>query len=430
MRRRVMVVVGVVALLASVPGVARASDDPDYEKQFGPQQLHAPEAWAVSTGKGVTIAIVDTGVSLQHADLRDKLVHGYDFADDDDQPDDEVGHGTHVAGIAAAATDNGVGIAGVAPDAKIMPIRVPLSGSAGSANDVDVVLAIEKAIRFATDNGAKVINLSLGEGIFIGPEGRIRVESACADAFGSGALCVVAAGNDGKGKSSGYRSDFQGVLVAANDKQGNVATFSQKADTQWGVTAPGVSVYSTWLDNGYMFEQGTSMAAPHVSGVAALLFAQGLSNQQVVDKLLATATPMNDGGGTTGAGLVNAAAAVGAPYAEAEPATAQPTTATTAAPVRQGGGATVTTVPFAGPTTTATLLEGTVEESSDFTGGDDGDFASAAGADAAPVPISTSDGFTASFLVVIAVFVGGLGVLGFAARRIVLRRGIGQIREV
>ena len=425
MKRRIVVILGAVALLASIPGVAHATDDPEYQLQYGPQQIHAPEAWTVSTGKGVTIAIVDTGVQADHPDLRAKMVKGYDFLEDDDDPQDTQGHGTHVAGIAGASTNNGIGIAGVAPDAKLMPVRV----LGGDATAPGAILSVQQGIRYAYENGAKVINLSISEVISLGPSDLRTLESSCLDAWNSGSLCVVAAGNDGKGKASGYSNDFQALLVAANDRNGNVAEFSQKADSKWGVTAPGVGIESTVPGSNYGIKQGTSMAAPHVSGVAALLFAMGLSNQQVVDKILATATPLNDGGGTTGAGLVNAAAAVGAPYSSPEPPAAGPTTATTAVPVRQGGGASVTTVPSAGPTTTATLLEGTVEEGSEFTGGDSSDFQSAAGGAKAPKPISTSDGFTLSFLLVIAVFVAALGVLGFAARRIVLRRGIGRIKE-
>src|SRR3954464_5431576 len=123
MKRVVLGIGAAAALLVTFAPMAHATDDPDWQLQYGPQQIHAPEAWTVTRGKGVTIAIVDTGVELNHSDLEDKLGPGHEFAGDDDDPNDtEQGHGTHVAGIAAAATDNGIGIGGVAPDAKIMPL--------------------------------------------------------------------------------------------------------------------------------------------------------------------------------------------------------------------------------------------------------------------------------------------------------------------
>lgn len=423
MRFRAVTLLAAGALIAALPGVANASDDPEFQLQYGPQQIHAPEAWAVSRGKGVTIAIVDTGVQADHPDLKDKLVPGYDFLEDDDKPQDTAGHGTHVAGIAAASTDNGIGIAGVAPDAKLMPVRV----LGGDATAPGAILAVQQGIRFAYENGAKVINLSLSEIISLGASELRTLESSCLDAWNNGALCVVSAGNNGKGKASGYNKDFQALVVAANDRSGDVTSFSQKADTKWGVTAPGLGIHSTVPGSSYGIKSGTSMSAPHVSGVAALLFAQGLSNQQVVDKILATATPMNDGGGTTGAGLVNAAAAVGAPYAASTPPAARTGTPTTSAQSQDDFGASFASPPHQGPTTTATIIEGTIDDSGGFGSGTGSDFLSAAGSRTAPKPISTSEGFTVSFIAAIAVFVAALGGIGLVARRLALRRGIGEM---
>jgi subtilisin family serine protease len=325
------------ALMGVTLGVppALASNDPGFKKQYGLTQIGAPSAWTKTAGNGITIAIVDSGVDLDHPDLQAKIVPGHDFGDNDDNPDDDSGlkdgegkyirgHGTHVAGIAAAITDNGVGVAGVAPYAKIMPLKVFASDP--NSSFVNALTAVPTAIRYAVDHGAKVINLSLG-----GIQGLSLVgiiETPCAQAYSRGALCVVASGNSGQQNASGYQHDVQFLNVTANDDKGNHASFGQKADTQWSVSAPGVAVWSTYVpelqqegqtDRGYAYEQGTSMAAPHATGLAALLFAQGLSVGQVVQKILTTATPMGDPG-TNGAGRINAAAAVGA---------AQPTTATT-----------------------------------------------------------------------------------------------------
>jgi thermitase len=423
------------ALVVVLAPVAHASDDPDWAQQWGPVAIHAPEAWQVTRGKGVTIAVVDTGVERDHADLKDKLVAGYDFADNDNDPSDSAqqGHGTHVAGIAGAETDNGIGMAGVAPDAKIMPIRVALSGA--SASSATVVVQIEQAVDYAASNGAKVVNLSLGEdpdAPTLTPQGFDSVSRACLDAFNKGTLCVAAAGNAGRGRPSGYAHDFAGIVVAASGRNGEITDFSQSADTQWAVTAPGAEIYSTWLGNSYRYNQGTSMAAPHVAGVAALLFAQGKTIQQVVERITSTATPLNDGGSQSGAGHINAAAAVGAPY---PPATTRPTPTasgpvTTAATAPSGGSrpAASAGLPSSGPTTTATLVEGTVESGGDFSGGGSSDFEAALGDNVkGPEPISTSGGITLPFVGAVLAFAAGLGIIGAAARRLVLRRGIGDI---
>ncbi|HEX4904851.1 MAG TPA: S8 family serine peptidase [Acidimicrobiales bacterium] len=414
------------ALVVLTAGVALASDDPEYVLQYGPQQIYAPEAWTVSRGAGVVIAVVDSGIQLDHPDLAAKLVPGYDFLEDDDQPQDTDGHGTHVAGSAAAITDNGIGVAGVAPDAKIMPIRV-LAGEASSPRSI---LSVQEGIRFAVDNGAQVINLSLSEIITLGPEAIRTLETSCLDAYQNGSLCIVAAGNDGNGKPSGYNNDFQAILVAANDRDKEMATFSQRADTKWGVTAPGVGIHSTVPGSSYGIKQGTSMAAPHVAGVAALLFAQGLTIDQVVDKIISTATPMNDGGGTSGAGLVNAAAAVGAAYTpEAPPTTAAGGAPATTAPPRAGGGPRPTAVATTVPEGPVVLDEGTFEEGDFVEATDDGDdFETALGGVDEPEPISYSEGITLSFVLSVLLFVAILGVVGVVARRIVLRRGIGEIK--
>ncbi|SDZ17837.1 Subtilase family protein [Micromonospora pattaloongensis] len=191
--------------LTAAPAWA-ASDDPLYGKQWGLQQLHAEQAWRTSTGAGVIIAVVDTGVDLGHPDFAGKLVPGATFVDcgsascgngdwrgPDGVADPEDTHGSHVAGIAAAATGNGVGIAGVAPDARIMPIKV-LEQGAGSFAD------IAAGIRYAADHGAQVVNLSLGglpgtQALTL--TGLVSdVTDAIAYASGKGVAVIAAAGNE------------------------------------------------------------------------------------------------------------------------------------------------------------------------------------------------------------------------------------------
>ena len=326
--RRVVAGAVVIALVALTPA-AHATNDPFWNQQYGPKQIYASEAWAKSRGAGVRIAVIDSGMDLQHPDLTPRLVPGcpgsecYDFGSGDDNPDDDSsytytdstgktvaakGHGTLVSGVAAAATDNGVGVAGVAPDAQLMPLKV--LGNSGSTTGV--LTHIPNAVNFAVDHGAKVLNLSLGDFNLAGMVGPIQ--TACNTAFTRGALCIVASGNSGATQPSGYDRSFNAVVVTANDEQGKHAAFGQKADTQWALSAPGVGIVSTHpVEMGsYAKASGTSLSAPHVAGAAALLFAQGLSNRAVADRLKATAKDMGDPG-VNGAGLLNAAAAVGAP---------------------------------------------------------------------------------------------------------------------
>jgi subtilisin family serine protease len=324
--------------VASAPAGA-AGGDPLFAQQYGPQQINAPTAWATSTGRDVVIAIVDTGVDLRHPDLAAKLVPGIDLVDDDSVPQDcpvskdkpACGHGTHVAGIAAAATDNGVGIAGVAPDARIMPVRVLGTDGTGDTNTVG------DGIRWAVDHGARVVNLSLSGQVTLLDAlfGTNSLEPAISYAWSKGAVVVAAAGNleaAGAGQPSGYSKGVKAIVVTATDRNRNHPTWANRADTDWGVAAPGDAIVSTVTGGGYAVESGTSMSTPHVSGVAAMLLAQGLSNAQVVQRILSTAHPLGPRV-SDGAGLVDAAAAVGAPAKaaatpapEPPPASAPPST--------------------------------------------------------------------------------------------------------
>lgn len=313
-----------------------APNDPGFGKQYGPAQVDAVDAWTKSTGKGVTVAIIDSGVDVQHPEFKGKLtiLPGSDLADNDDNPDDDSGlkdgegklvkgHGSGGAGVIGALTNNGEGIAGIAPDVKIMPLKVFPSDP--NASTFNLVTAVVRAIKMATDNGAKVINLSLGGEFKFGTGNDTLVggiETPCTDAYNRGTLCVVSSGNArAKQTASGYAHDFNAMLVSANDKDGKPADFAQNADTKWAISAPGVQVYTTTaleIQGGYWTVNGTSFSAPHVAGVAALLFAQGLSIDQVIKKMLDTATSIGEPT-RNGAGIVNAAAATGATVTDAPP---------------------------------------------------------------------------------------------------------------
>ncbi len=303
-------------VIALVPGVAHAAD-PLRDQQWALGVIGADQGHAVGQGQGITIAIVDSGVDLAHEDLVANLVAGIDLVDPGTPPQDEFGHGTHVAGIAAAVRDNGRGITGVAPRARIMPVRVLDEDGTGSSSDVS------QGVRWAVDNGADVVNLSLGEaaqGIF----GSSLVD-AIEYAWARGVVVVVAAGNEFV-LSSGF-GDEPALVVSATTRQDREPDYSNGVGSaRWGMAAPGGGcqllscpreddVLSTYWQNGssdvYAYLSGTSMAAPHVAGAAAVLRSLGLSPQQTVDRLLATAEDLGPSGrdSTYGAGRLDLAAA-------------------------------------------------------------------------------------------------------------------------
>ena len=235
-------------------------NDPDWGKQYNLVAIRAPQGWDLSTGSSaVTIAIVDSGVDLSHPDLAGKLVAGYDFVDNDTVPQDQYGHGTHVAGIAAASSNNNRGIAGVSWGAKIMPVRVLNAFGGGTFS------AVANGIIWATDHGAQVINLSLG-----GDVGSPALKAAVDYALAKNMIVVAAAGNTGTTPLI-YPAQYTGVIaVGATDSTNTRASFSDYGN-ELDLVAPGKSIYSLFPGNNYGYDTGTSMSAPHVAGLAAIL---------------------------------------------------------------------------------------------------------------------------------------------------------------
>lgn len=331
------------------PGQSTEPNDPGIELQWGLEQIGAVEAWPVSTGEGVTVAVIDSGADLGHEDLVDRIVAHVTCLDTGGLPancdassanagQDDDGHGTHVAGIIGAEAGNGLGVAGVAPGVDLMVIRAlrrtcPSSNDAGApaqpctpagtGNDVAA------AIRWATDNGADVINLSIGSSAqaIVGP----AFGHALRYAWAQGVIPVVAAGNDVL--QSGF-SDEPAIVVGALNRDDGAALYSNGVgEAQWAVSAPGGEandtddscapggqprgILSTYWDPdtgepGYACLAGTSMAAPHVAGAAALLLGGGLPPHEVVEFLLATADDIGLPGADTtyGAGAVNLSRAI------------------------------------------------------------------------------------------------------------------------
>ncbi|KMM39392.1 S8 family peptidase [Guptibacillus hwajinpoensis] len=275
-------------------------NDPFYKtKQYAPQKVKAEQAWDVTqSNSSIKIAVIDTGVDYNHPDLAGKVVKGYDFADNDNDPMDEHYHGTHVSGIAAANTNNGIGIAGLSPNASILAVRVLDESGSGSLDDV------AQGIRYAADQGAQVINLSLG-----GILGSQTLKDAVNYAWNKGSVVVAAAGNESSPKPSYPAYYSNAIAVAATDQNDTIAYYSNYG-TWVDIAAPGSSVYSTMPGNSYDNLSGTSMASPVVAGVAGLLAAQGRSASEIRTALEETADYITGTGALFQNGRVNAANAV------------------------------------------------------------------------------------------------------------------------
>jgi subtilisin family serine protease len=309
---RLIVLAVLFVLLA--PVAALAANDPLRAEQWNLDMVESDGAHATATGTGAVIAVVDTGVAAGHPDLAGQVLPGHDFVQDDDTPQDGNGHGSHVSGIAIAATGNGVGISSVAPGARLLPVRVLADDGSGSSEDVAA------GVDWARTHGADVINLSLGSEIpIVGAMGGDEIDAAIRRALGAGLVVVAAAGNNGVPVCEQPAASEGLLCVGAVDKRSQRSFFSSFGQGL-GVVAPGGSglpvtgedILSTVPPDGYEEIAGTSQAAPHVSGVAALLVGKGLSGQAVVQRILDTATDLGPAGDDAqyGRGLVNARAAV------------------------------------------------------------------------------------------------------------------------
>ncbi len=271
-------------------------DDPYFENQWGPKKIKVPKAWDISRGGlSVVVAVIDSGVDYSHPDLAQNIwinqieangkkgvdddgngyiddIHGWDLADNDNEPMDIVGHGTNISGIIGAVGNNNIGITGTCWTVKIMPLKVV-------ADDSDSILEMDiiKAIYYAIDNGADIVNCSFG--------GNARSEeerNAFIQLKKVGILAVCSAGNDGldNDKYPLYPASYNLeniISVGASDKNDNIADFSNYGKTSVNVLAPGVSIETTGLSNSYELVSGTSISAPFVSGIAALILSSNPS---------------------------------------------------------------------------------------------------------------------------------------------------------
>jgi thermitase len=269
--------------------------------QWGLKKAAFPRAWDRARGRGAKIAIVDSGVYQNHPDIG-KIVAQKDFVSGDAVANDPYGHGTHVAGIAAALTDNGRGVAGGCPACKLLVARV--IDSFGNATDSDVVAAIN----WSVNNGADVVNLSLG-----GPQRSSVLEDTIDKAYanGNGAVVVAAAGNEGTNTKQ-YPAAYRKVIaVSATNENDRIARFSSRGG--WvDLAAPGTGILSTRTGGGYDLESGTSESTPFVSALAGLLASRGKTAAEIRKRMQSTATDLGPAGDDPyyGHGRINANRAV------------------------------------------------------------------------------------------------------------------------
>ncbi|MEA2973482.1 MAG: serine protease [Actinomycetota bacterium] len=360
--RRLGGFVGAVVLFSAVSAPpASASNDPFFDRQWALDQIGAPRAWTVTRGAGAVIGIVDSGVEANHPDLAGKVALTADCWNRPACVDglgntDADGHGTLIAGVIAAGTDNGKGIAGVAPDARVVVAKVLGPGGGGRAEEIN------HGIRWVVDHGARVVNISLGDPGAVTSTGGSPLRDGIEYAWSKGAVPVLAAGNYGGVSSENYGA-LNAIVVGATDRTGALASYSSAiGNAKWGLVAPGGSgaagpdnnIISTASGGGYASSAGTSMAAPQVAGAVALLLAQGLSPSAAVSKLLATLDRVPCGAGCQGrlnVGVASGAAA--APPTTKAPATAVAAVADTTPPTTEAPAPPETTIP---PESTATTV--------------------------------------------------------------------------
>jgi subtilisin family serine protease len=274
-------------------------NDPHWGAQWGPKRVAAPTAWDGSRGSGsAVIAVLDTGVDFGHEDLRGATLPGFDFVNNDTDPADDQGHGTAAAGVAAARTNNTLGVAGMCWSCPIMPVKVLDANGSGSTSTV------AQGIVWATDNGARVISMSLG-----GPGATQTLADAVAYAASKGVVLVAAAGNSSS-STPFYPAAYPSVIaVGGTDSADRLYGWSNYGS--WvHVAAPGCNV-APLRSGGYGTFCGTSSATPIVAGLAGLVLAArpDVSNLTVSQTIMGTATPI---GGAVQHGIVNAARSLGA----------------------------------------------------------------------------------------------------------------------
>jgi len=295
-------------LLVEVDAIATALAQPAEVLPWGINKIDAELVWdtnhnlvldsGANAGAGVKVAVVDTGIELTHPDLAANIIGGYNAIDPTKSANDDNGHGSHVAGIIAGA-DNAIGVLGVAPQASLLAVKVLNRRGSGFYSD------IIEGIQWSVNNGAQVINMSLG-----GSADSTALHNAIIAATNAGVVIVVAAGNSGPGDNTvNYPGKYAEVIAVSATTSSNVlASFSSRGP-EVDLAAPGYNIYSCYKGATYKTLSGTSMATPHVAGVAALVIASGINGvENVRARLQQTADDLGAAGKDNlyGYGLVDA----------------------------------------------------------------------------------------------------------------------------
>lgn len=282
-------------------------NDPIYSLQWHFNTVQAEAAWEISKGDGVIVAVLDTGLNLNTNDGISCVTAGFDAVNEDYDPADGDGHGTHVSGTIAQSTGNGIGVAGLANEACIMPVKVLGDNGSGSFAD------IADGIYYAINNNAKVINMSLGINARYGVTNDAVMDPALEAAFAAGITVVVASGNDGNRKNVSYPAIYPTTIaVGATDFRNSVTRYSNKG-TGLDMVAPGGDNgrddnndgYADGVlqetvssgTSGYYFFSGTSMASPHVAAAAAMLISHGVTDPtDIYQRLTSTTLDIGESG--------------------------------------------------------------------------------------------------------------------------------------
>jgi len=289
---------------ASAPQPAEMRPTPEEnEIPWGIKRVNAAGAWGFSSGKGVKVAIIDTGMDYTHPDLAAHYAGGYNAVNTSATPLDDHGHGTHVAGTIGALRD-AKGVVGVAPEAQLYAVKVLDANGSGAYSNIIA------GIQWAVENGIQVINMSLG-----GKSGTPALAEAMTAADKAGVTIVCAAGNDSGPVN--YPAKYpESIAVAASDSADKITSFSSRG-AEIAFIAPGAKVYSTYKGGGYSTLSGTSMASPHVAGLAALAVASGAKTPAEVRATLKRAAssmglkPTEEGAGMIDAARIGALMAAG-----------------------------------------------------------------------------------------------------------------------
>lgn len=308
------------------------ANDPYFASEYHLTKIGATTAWNTTQGAGVTIAILDSGVDTGHPDLAGNMLAGYNFVDNNTNVADVCGHGTAVAGSAAAVSNNGQGVAGVAGQSKILPVRVATPDASGGCTAY--VSTIVSGITYAADRGARIVNVSYGPLV-----NSAAIQNAASYLKSKGGLLFVSAGNSGADLATTPTSTM--VVVSATDS-GDSRTSWSNYGAAVTLAAPGAGIWTTSRGSSYGTWNGTSFSAPVAAGVGALVMAANpaLDNQTVENILYSTATDLGAAGrdANFGYGRVDAAAAVKAAVAKLA---ASDTVAPSATITSPGAGSTV-----------------------------------------------------------------------------------------